>query len=149
MQAVFSSTRINPVYHCAYQLCDKPSWESLEIDGGKRTLTPFLDMSYAALNVRLMFVSRDAVEFDLIVVSTKIVTDAFGCVIHKYALDRELAQFIRDLDLGYASQHCRLVLFLHWYNCNMLYVSRDRHEERNTINMHNVSRQRNFSIAFS
>ena len=74
----------------------------LEIDGGERTPTPFLDVSYATFNVRLIFVSHDAVEFDLIVFSAKIILDAFECVIHKHTLDLETSQSICGLDLGYA-----------------------------------------------
>ena len=103
MHAVSSWTEINPVNHCAYKLCDKPSWELLEIDRDEGASTPLLNMLYATFNVWLMFVSCCAVEFNLIVLSTKIILDAFECVIHKHTLDLETSQFIRGLDLGYSS----------------------------------------------
>ena len=100
MHSVSPWTGVNPIHHCTYKLGDKPSWESLEIDGGESTSTPLLDMAYAPLNVRLVFVGRYAVEFDLIFLSTEIILNTLKCVVHKHTLDFEPSQFIRRLDLG-------------------------------------------------
>ena len=87
MYPISSLTRIDPVHNCAYQLCNKTSREALGIDGGEGTSTVFLDMAETPLNIWFVFVGRNAIEFDMIVIAAKVVTETFKRVVHKYALD--------------------------------------------------------------